>query len=300
MNESGSRLAQQELQEIALMDILALLWRRRWLMLAIMVLSTGLGVLAAYLITPIYRSTVVMMPAQTSESSNRLGGLTGSLGGLAALAGVSAPESIQSEEALATLTSRLFTEKFIRELDLLPVLFEPAWDSERQEWLAQDPKDAPSMTDGVNFIENVVRVVARDNDTGLLRLHIMWKDPVLAADWANTMVEMVNLHLREKAVVEAEKSLAYLNEELSKTTTIEVRSTMFGLMEHQIRSTMLAHIRDEYAFKVIDPGVPSEIDGFIRPNRLLLVVLGVAAGMLLALFLAIILAFFEKNLGFGR
>ena len=300
MNQSGSGAVQQELQEIALIDILALLWRRRWLMLSIIVLTTALGVLAAYLITPVYRSTVVMLPAQTNENSNRLGGLMGQLGGLAALAGVSASDSIQSEEALATLTSRLFTEKFIEELNLLPVLFEPAWDSERQEWLAKDPQDAPSMTDGVNFVENVVRTVVRDNDTGLLRLHIVWRDPQVAADWANKMVEMVNLHLRQKAVVEAEKSLEYLNDELSKTTTIEVRSTMFGLMEHQIRSTMLAHIRDEYAFKVIDPGVPSEIDDFIRPNRLLLVVLGLAAGILLAMFLAIILAFFEKNLGFGR
>ena len=139
-------------------------------------------------------------------------------------------------------------------------------------------------------MDGSVRRISRDAASGLVTMSIDWKDPNKASDWANGMIQAVNLHLRSRAVVEAEKSIEFLNTELSRTSAVEARSAMFSLMETQIQKIMLANVREEYAFRVIDPAAPAELDNFVKPNRPLLAVLGLAIGIIMAAVLALFLA----------
>src|SRR6185437_4038153 len=79
------------------------LWARRWWIFGSIIFFTTLSVAAAFLMEPVYRSTCVLVPADSERQglSSALAGAVGSLGGLASLAGVDlGPRSQQTEEAL--------------------------------------------------------------------------------------------------------------------------------------------------------------------------------------------------------
>lgn len=115
--------AWQDEEAIDLRDLVAKLWARRWWIVASVVIFTALFVTAALIMTPVYRATTVMI-STSSERSNLSGSLTsalGSVGGLASLAGINLPAGDGStQEALAVLRSREFTERFIADLNLMP------------------------------------------------------------------------------------------------------------------------------------------------------------------------------------
>jgi uncharacterized protein involved in exopolysaccharide biosynthesis len=244
------------------------------------------GILVAVIMRPVYRATIVVVPAETMTGADKLAGLGGQLGGLAALAGAPVPSSIKIEEALAILESRQFAERFINAHSLLPLLFAGMWDSESQRWQVEGESEAPSIQDGMRLLQNSIRTLNRDRNTGLISLHIDWFDPVQAATWANNMVAMANRHLRDRAIQEAEESIKYLNNELERTNSLEIRSAIYKLMETEIQNIMYANVLDEYAFKIVDPAMSPEADDYIRPNRLVIIILSLMAGALLSVMLA--------------
>ncbi len=280
-----------EQTEISLLDVVEVFWRRRLFMGGMIILAFVLALTVAFVMTPVYRATVIM----ASVDANQTGSSLGDLGGLAALAGFPLNDSAKSEEAIAKLISQSFSRTFIVDQHLMPVLFASLWDVAKQEWGVSDPKDIPTIAGGFALFDGSIRSVVRDGETGLLALHIDWIDPELAASWANRMVDMINLNLKEQAISEAQRSIEYLNDALTKTDVVEARAAIYRLMETQINNIMLANVREEFAFKVIDPAIAPEDDDFIKPNRLLLVVLGLAAGVGLSAIFSLGFAVKERS-----
>ena len=92
----------------------------------------------------------------------------------------------------------------------------------------------------------------------LITFSINWTDPKQSADWANAMITRVNDHIRQQAIEEAEKSIYFLEEQLQSTSLLNAQSVLHSLVEDQTKNIMLANVRDEYAFKIIDPAVVPE------------------------------------------
>ena len=113
-----------------------------------------------------------------------------------------------------------------------------------------------------------------------------WSDPELAAKWANDMVASANARLREKAIEESQRSIEYLKREGEKTNVVAVQEAIGKLTEEQVKSVMLANVRDEYAFKVIDPAVMPEYRDIVRPRRALMLALGLVMGSLFGMMVA--------------
>jgi uncharacterized protein involved in exopolysaccharide biosynthesis len=123
---------------------------------------------------------------------------------------------------------------------------------------------------------------------------VEWKDAALAADWANALVEDLNLYLAQKTITRSERNLKYLNEELMRAQVEEMRKTLFDLMANEQKQAMLANTQKEFAFKVLDPAV--EPDKKIKPKRSLIVILvAFVAG-----FLAILYAFIMESIAKRR
>ena len=174
---------------------------------------------------------------------------------------------------------------------MLPVLFEKKWDAKQGAWLHTDPRRVPTLRDGFRVFDRRIRTVVEDRKTGLVTVSVDWKDPAVAAEWANGLVALANDTLRKRAVQEATGTLAYLNRELERTEKVELRSSLFQLVETQQKALMLANTRPDYALRIIDPAVtPGERDR-LRPKRALISVattmLGGLAGCLVAVLLAL-------------
>src|SRR5215218_7708199 len=92
-------------EDIDLRAVAAILWARRsWLVLSVILFAIPF-VAAAYLMTPVYRATIVLADArETSSSANSLNSALNQLGGLAALARIGPSSTSQVDEALAVMS----------------------------------------------------------------------------------------------------------------------------------------------------------------------------------------------------
>jgi capsular polysaccharide biosynthesis protein len=161
-------------------------------------------------------------------------------------------------EAIATLKSENLTRRFIQDHNLLPLLFSKKWDERQLKWKTSDPDRVPTLWKGNDYFAKNVRRVTEDTKTGLVTLTVTWTQPQLAAEWANNLVELTNDFLRDKAIQESERNVAYLADQAEKTKAVPVRDSIYNLMESEIKKEMVARGSKEYALKVIDPAVIPE------------------------------------------
>ncbi len=257
-----------------------------WRLVAVVTSITTLVSLSiALLTTPVFRVEVLLAPAAKEGFGNPL---ISQFGDLASLAGVSLDGAGAMSKAIATLKSRSLTDAFIREEGLMQVLFSTKWDAKNKKWKTND-KEIPTTWDAFELFDKEIRSVIEDKKTGLLTLTIEWKDPVLAAQWANQLVIRANAQLQRDAINEGKKSITFLKSELAQTSALEVQQAMYRLIEAETKNIAVAHAREEYAFKVIDPAVASKKP--IKPKRALLI----GAGLVLGLMAGVVAAFLRAG-----
>lgn len=256
--------------------------RSRILVLSVAFLGAIAGVASTFVMDKQYDATTVMAPVEEQTGTGALSSLAERFGGLAALAGFSLPDQgAKKQEAIAVLQSEVLTEHYIQSNDLLPILYASQWDSVARKWKTTNPASIPSLWKANRLWKSSIRDVAEDKRTGLVTLRIRWKDPRLAAKWANDLVRLTNEYLRDKAINEAERNIAYLNDQAGKTTVVEARRAIYSLLEQELNKEMLARGRPEYALSVLDPAfVPERPSSFGKTVRGLL---GIVVGAFLAI-----------------
>jgi uncharacterized protein involved in exopolysaccharide biosynthesis len=257
----------------------------RLLLSTIVLACLACAIAFAFLAPKTYRAEIVLLPV-SQEGGGGLSGLAGGLGGLASLAGVSLPKDSGREETLALLQSKFFLGEFIRDRHLATVLLHDEWDAAAGAW--KDADDPPSEADAVKYLLDRVLSISEDPSSSLVRLRIDWRDPELAVAWATELVERLNRTARSRAVERANKSISYLNRELPKTQLVEGRDALNRVLESQINTVMMANVTDDYALRVVDPAVVPDRDDFVRPQRLLVIAVGLLLGIALAGFVTIV------------
>lgn len=285
----------EEQPQVDIRELMRLLWSDRVLIVVVTLLS-GLVAAGISILTPKkYEASIVVSPV-SSNAGGQLGGLgaiASQLGGLAALADISVGGDSKKSESIAVLQSESLTSDYIRARNLLPILFAKKWDAERKEWKVADRTKVPTEWEANRYFKQKIRSVKTDNKTGLVTMTIIWKDPVLAANWANDLVRMTNDHLRAKAIAESERNIAYLKGEAAKTDSVEARQAIYSIMEAEINHAMIAKGSQEYAFKIIDPAVAPEKAS--SPKKKLWTALGLFAGGLLSVLASLVRRAWRAN-----
>jgi uncharacterized protein involved in exopolysaccharide biosynthesis len=259
-----------------------ILWRKRWQILVVTVSCGVLASLAAFLLPKRYKASVLLSAVSTTNAS-QLGGmssLVSQIGGFASLAGLSVGGDSKKAESIAVLQSEALTERYIREHNLLPILYEGQWDKIKAGWKSDDPKKIPTLWKANQYFKKSVRFVGTDTKTGLVTLTITWKDPQTAAKWANDLVEITNDYLRGKAIAETDRDIAFLTDEALKTNVVEAKQAIYRILESEISKGMLARGSNEYAFKILDPAVAPDKPS--SPIPFLWISAGIFGGLLLS------------------
>lgn len=272
LNDAGS--AEFDLRTLAL-----LLWRRKLLVVGVVALTVSVTLIASLFMTPVYRAAVVALPAEVDTGGlASLSSALGQLGGLATLAGIDFGSSgTNVEESLAVLRSREFTEAFITEEGLMPELFG------NRKFGGKEPTPARAY----RYFDREIRAIGRDTRSGLITVQIEWRDPALAAAWANRLVERLNAEMRARAIAKTNASVGFLERELAATSIVDTRAAISRLMEAQINQRMLANVTEEYALRVVDRAMPPDEDDPVRPRRLFLAVISAAVGFLIAVLICV-------------
>lgn len=248
--------------------------------LFISILGAGLSLASSFAFKPVYRADAVLIAAQNElAGSGQNIALGGGLGGLASLVGLG-NAGPRDNEAIATLKSRILIEDYVREQNLLPILFEHRWDATANRWNTSLLYKIPTPLEAYKLFDKSIRRITEDKKSGLVTISIDWTDPGLAEKWLRDLVQRTNRIMREKAIERSNRNLAYLNDQLSKTTVLELRTAIYGLIEVEIKKEMLANGNEDFAFRYVDPPVVPEKRIF--PKRIVFLLLGGLAGFSLA------------------
>ena len=267
----------------SLNDFFSLLWKKKYTILILLSLSFVASVSFSYLLPNKYQSSVLMVAAESSETDN----LLAKYGGLTAFAGINIPEEVnQTKIALAVIKSKKFTANFIKKRNILiPLIAAKGWDRETnelvidqnvynintQKWVrnvSYPQRKIPSDQESYEVWNKNVFNITEDKKTGFITMTIEHLSPELAKNWAAWLVEDLNNTIRERDVTEAELAIEYLNREVQKTTSEELKTLLYNLIQSHTEKKMLAFSRPDYVFKVIDPPVVSE--NKISPQRFLI------------------------------
>lgn len=273
----------------------------KWILIVTTLLFTTIVTYYALSLPNVYQSEVTLSPASEGGGLN----ISGQLGGLAALAGVSIGDKGGDKTTLAIeiLKSREFLGRFINDHDLyVPIVAASGWDRENdellinpsiynkltKEWVREvkEPfKAKPSILETIELFEKKM-TVSQDKTTGIVKISVEYFSPKVAKDWVDNIVKSINEEMRNKDISEAEKSIKYLKKQLDSTNVSEIRTMLFALIEEQTKKLMLANARTEYIFKTVDKAVIAEKKS--KPARALIVILGFIVGMLIATLLIVV------------
>lgn len=246
---------------------------------------------ASFLFHKIYRAEATVAPVTPKDNTGGLGMIASQLGGVAGLLGADLTGDNSTAISLAQLQSRRLLMLFISERNLLPVLFPERWDGGKQAWKVPSEK-VPTLQDGFIRFSKKVLSVREDRKSGLFVVAVEWREPQLAADWTNEIIARTNEYLAKQATEEADRSITYLNSELSKTNEIELRQAIFKLTETEIKKRMLARTQRDYAFRVLDPALAPLPQRYVSPQRLLFFIGGFVLGAMVS---AIWLIIFQER-----
>ena len=258
--------------ELDLWDLFRTLWRDKWILLAVVGLFTAGAITYSLLAPEWYRAEVLLAPAEERSTPP----LIGQFSGLAALAGVSIGSD--AAEAVAFLRSREFASSFVEEFQLLDVFFP---DRDERDGIPPFLGDDSQLDvrDATRYLHERILSVNEDRRTRLITLTVDWKDPQVAAVWANALVARANASIRERALREAELNVEYLQAELARSNMLTVQQAVARVLENELQKLMLARGKEDFAFRVVDPAhVPKER---LSPKRKLIVLIGAALGAFL-------------------
>jgi len=251
--------------EITLDYIRRLVWRHRVLVGIMGLLGAVIAGAYAFTTKPVFRADIVVTAAHGTGMEHTSSLLGGQLGTLANLAGLDVSQgNTQNQEAAAVLESHQLAAEFIRRNNLVPVL-------------VAESSGRPTMWLAVKRLKERVLEIRKDQRRGTTTVSVEWTDPQLAAGWANEYVAVTNELIRTRALDDATRNIAYLNEQLAKTSDVELRKVMYTLVENETKTLMLANARKQYAFEVVDPAVAPEL--WVRPRRLMLTSIGFLLGL---------------------
>ena len=275
-------LVQKDASEVDVIELALIVWRSKRLVASFMLVIGGLFTLYAFTAKPWYRAEVVLVQVAQDSSQNPLE----RLGSLASLAGISVGETATMQTRLAVLRSRDLARDFIAQEGLEPHLAEAVRGGFISKTLARLTDAKLDPRDELKFFDQEVRLVDEDKKAGIVRLAIVWRDPELAAQWANAFAARADAKLREAAQRDAERNVDYLKGELAKTNVPAMQQSLSRLLETEMGKVLLTRGGSDYAFKVIDRAmVPKEKDS---PKRMLLVAVGIIIGLILGASVAII------------
>ena len=219
-----------------------------------------LGFLLGNIITPIYQSVIIISPViqqQQGGSSSMLA----QLGPLAQSFGLgNVGQAADDKVALAIYKSKPFSNRLFIDDQLLSAMFKERWEGKNNRWIdGNRPSDI-----SINSRYRRMIQIEQDANTNTIHISFNHENPVFAAQVANKSIDELNDFMREKSIKESEESQKYLNDTLALTNIVDVKNVIYNLIEEQIKATMLASVRKEYIFKVVDyASVPSSP---VRPN----------------------------------
>jgi len=209
-----------------LIDLVATVWRQKWLVIIITAAAAVLSVLYSLSKPNIYTATSTLLPISGSTSA------LSQYAGLAAMAGVSLPGASSADPTVkiqAILNSRELATKVINELDLIPKLIK-----EPEKLKTISPLSAALQT----FQKNVFSVSV-DTKTSVIKVSAKTKDPELSARIVNTAIDLLQQDLANRVLTASGKNIVVLEQQAAEQEK-KVRELQNKMADYQKKNKLIA------------------------------------------------------------
>tara|TARA_Y100001970_G_scaffold294328_1_gene450632 strand:+ start:108 stop:1055 length:948 start_codon:yes stop_codon:yes gene_type:complete len=283
-----------------LKEFISVIWKGKKFIVFISVIVSLITTIFVLQIDDYYISEALLIPSE--ETSNRAQGVSS----LASLAGIDigsgSPD--KTKEALAVLTSRKFVVDFIENHNLaVPILATKGIDRESGELIIDDEifntktntwVKEPNISEAYRiFISEHYSVTSDILGSGLITVRIQFISPDLAKKWTDMIVEGINKSFKEKEIIEANRSISYLNTKLEEQNlTLDLKKVLYQLIQEQTNLLVLANGREEFMFRTVDPAYVA--DRKAGPLRSVYVILSFCVGAMISIF-SLFLAFYNNR-----
>jgi LPS O-antigen subunit length determinant protein (WzzB/FepE family) len=290
--------------EIDIREIFYVLLAGKKIIISVTALISVIGVIYSLLLPNIYESKALLVPVSpSSDISRALGGY----GAIAGLAGVNIPSGVDegnSQKAIKKISSLSFFENNILINIFLPNLMavkswnsstnllvykEDQYDTQSSTWVrdfAYPQLQIPSAQESYEIFKEEHLSLSEDKNSGFITLSIKHKSPFIARQWTQLIVNEINGFYRLKDKLESEKSVSYLNQQISLTNLSEVKEALAQLLQEQTKKLALIEANQFYVFDYIDP--PAVMEEKSEPSRAIICIISaILGGMLSCLWVLI-------------
>ena len=259
MKDNSDPLNQVEIssaeKEFSFKDIFMAIWTNRFLIIIFPLLVGSITAIYNLTLADVYRAEILLA---TSDSKTQSPSTAQS--SLAAMAGISLPSGTDDKTLIAieTVKSKKFISEFLIRHDALPALMAPiSWNS--KEDILEVGEYHGSIQEATKSFKGIFYVGKLSNSTPFVLMTISHISPNQGRDWLESMVEDLNQSLSQRDLAELKESIKYLEEQISNTNVSDLKQLFYGMIESQTSKAMLAEVRSEYAFRVIDPAIAPEL-----------------------------------------
>lgn len=290
--------------EIDLHDLLAGLWRRRWVVVACVTLGLAFSIVHLHRSTYRYTATLRVTPAQgdQSASNSRLSGLAS----LASTVGLGGQSTNGLSFVLYTkgVGSRSVANQLAQRPEFMRRIFASEWDKKAQRYV--EPKRgaigstvqklkkllgfppfrwrAPDAGRLQEYIVSSVKVT-EDADSPVVTLVYSHPDPRFAAKFLLEIHMLLDDDLRRKARERAADYVAYLSNQLRSAELVDQRAAIVQALSEQEKNLMMASSNLAFAAEPMDPIVTSLRPTSPRP--LIVLILGLVFGAIVGVVIAL-------------
>jgi len=212
--------------EISLLDLAAIVWKRRWMIVALTIVCAIGAFIYSLTIENTFTASATVLPISGEKSSSMA-----QYAGLAQMAGISIPggsESSPTKKIEAILNSRSLAERIISELDLVPLLV-------KKPEKIKPPRTASGIA--LEGFKKTIFSVKTGEKSGLIVLSATTENPELSRDIANRTVQLLEDTLNAKAMTVSKKSRKLLESQIAEQET-KVKGLQAQLTDFQ-RSTKM-------------------------------------------------------------
>lgn len=305
----SSNITNEQDVAIDLFVIWQLLWRSKLFILSFVFVSSVLAVLVTLQLPNVYKSSTLIAPQD--DKSGSLGALASQFGGLASMAGINLGNNESKTNLyIEVLKSREFLYQFFEKNNVAVKLTAiKSWDKgqdkitydakkyniKSHKWLVDDEtKESLAPTNQELYEEfNKHLSIEPNKGTGFITLTFKHIVPRISKQWLMALVEALNEKMRQQEIEEKQQSIDYLKQQLEKTDVAEMQNVFYNLIEEQTKLMLLAEVKKDFAFKVIDKAVLPEKKS--EPKRAVICLIAAIFAGFVAVFIVLFREFIKNK-----
>jgi len=286
------------MQEIYLRDVIYMIWRSKWWIIAATLATVSAAVVLYTSAVPRYRITMTLMPASSSQNSlGRELASTASIAGQFLGVSIGDQRAQTAEQFLAVFRSPIVLEQVDKKLNLLPHLFPDLWNASSKQWVEPPwtarPRDLlrkdipwhpPNLADAERYLERRMSVETL-RGSALVEISITDRDTAFGISLLEALYHESDELMRNRARIRNDEYINYIQKTLSSVGYAETRQSLTALLTDELGKKIMINSNSPYAMEILKP--PFADPREVSPSLRLYVLIALAAGFILGLTISL-------------